>query len=197
MMLRLKSTQEITSVKMASEPMQTAIEALGSRLDSQPGTYALILGLRDAAELRIGCIGRIHFDSPFYLYFGSAFGPGGLRARVRQHLNPLHRAHWHIDYLRQAAQVLDVWYTTSTTRLECTWANAALAIRDTSQIRKFGSSDCRCRSHLLAVKNRPRLHIFQSRFNEIQPDSVRIRRIRVTGTPCWRDPITSDRTCWR
>jgi hypothetical protein len=75
-------------------------------LDSTPGTYALILALQSSTELQVGCLGRIRFHAPFYLYFGSAFGPGGLQARIEHHLQPARRAHWHIDYLRQAAEVV-------------------------------------------------------------------------------------------
>jgi Uri superfamily endonuclease len=127
----------------------------GYSLDSTPGTYALLLELHEPTELRVGRLGRIYFDSPFYLYFGSALGPGGLGARLKRHLQPTGRTHWHIDYLRQVAEVLAVWHTRDTVRLECTWANAALALRGVSFVPRFGSSDCRCHSHLLAVE-RPR-----------------------------------------
>jgi Uri superfamily endonuclease len=154
---------------------------MNRKLDSTPGTYALVLGLSEPAELQIGRLGRIRFDAPYYLYFGSAFGPGGLQARIKHHLKPVRRAHWHIDFLRQAVEVLDVWYTSDNTRLECSWANTALANRDTSRVQGFGSSDCRCQSHLLAAKSRPNLSVFRRRFNEVQPGRGRIRRMQVRG----------------
>ena len=67
--------------------------------DARPGTYALLLGLDEPVELEVGRLGRIHFGSPFYLYFGSAFGPGGLVARLQHHLRPARRPHWHVDYV--------------------------------------------------------------------------------------------------
>jgi Uri superfamily endonuclease len=153
--------------------------AMNNRLDSQPGTYALLLGLQVPAELQIGRLGQLRFDAPFYLYFGSAFGPGGLQARIKHHLQPLGRAHWHVDYLRQAAKVLDVWYTSDDMRLECIWANTALAIRGTSQVPGFGSSDCRCQSHLFATRKRPNLRDFRRRFDEKQPGCGQIRRMPI------------------
>jgi Uri superfamily endonuclease len=148
-------------------------------LESTPGTYALVLALVEPTELQIGRLGSIRFDSPYYLYFGSAFGPGGLQARIKHHLRPLRRAHWHIDYLRRAAEVLDVWYTSDNMRLECIWANIALENRNTSQVRGFGSSDCRCQSHLLAATSRPNLRDFRRRFNLMQPGSGQARRMQV------------------
>jgi Uri superfamily endonuclease len=149
-------------------------------MDSSPGTYALLLALQAPAELQIGRLGRIEFDSPFYLYFGSAFGPGGLEARIRHHLQPARRAHWHIDYLRQEADVLGVWYSSDRARLECIWANAALVHRSVSLVPRFGSSDCRCQSHLLAANRLPTLCAFRRRIREVRPGCVRIRQIQVT-----------------
>lgn len=134
-------------------------------IDSSPGTYALILALDEPAELEIGHLGRIRFAAPFYLYFGSAFGPGGLQARVGHHLNPVRRAHWHIDYLRQVAEVVDVWYTSDRTRLECAWAGTAIEQRGFAPVPRFGSSDCSCATHLLAVQNRSSLRKFRRRLN--------------------------------
>ncbi len=138
-------------------------------LTSTPGTYALLLRLQAPIELRVGRLGQIHFESPFYLYFGSAFGPGGLRARVAHHLHPARRAHWHIDYLRQVAEVVGAWYTCDAVRLECTWANAASTLRGVSPVPRFGSSDCRCHTHLLAVNRLPSLPAFRRQLNALRP----------------------------
>jgi Uri superfamily endonuclease len=148
-------------------------KAMDNRLDAMPGTYALILALQEPTELRIGCLGRIRFDAPFYLYFGSAFGPGGLKARINHHLQTVRRAHWHIDYLRQVADVVGAWYTSDEARLECIWAESALADRGISRVPRFGSSDCRCESHLLAVDRRPSLCAFRRQLKEVRPDLSR------------------------
>jgi len=34
-----------------------------------------------------------------YAYVGSAFGPGGLRARISRHWRREKRRHWHIDWI--------------------------------------------------------------------------------------------------
>jgi Uri superfamily endonuclease len=145
-------------------------------LPAEPGTYALLLGLREPALLQVGRLGRIRFDAPYYLYFGSAFGPGGLRARLKHHLEPARRRHWHIDYLLRAAEVLGVWHTSDPARLECTWARASSALRGGSLVPRFGSSDCRCRSHLLALHRLPSLPTFRRRVRALRPRGSRIRR---------------------
>jgi Uri superfamily endonuclease len=152
----------------------------GHRLGARPGTYALLLGLQEPAELEVGRLGAIRFDSPFYLYFGSAFGPGGLKARLGRHLRPERRLHWHIDYLRQVTEILGVWHTNDTARLECTWARAASALRGASLVPRFGSSDCHCRSHLLAFPRLPGLRAFRRRLDALQPGCAGIRHLQLS-----------------
>jgi Uri superfamily endonuclease len=151
----------------------------GDPVDSIPGTYALLLELHEPTELQVGRHGQIYFESPFYLYFGSAFGPGGLGARLKHHLHPPGRAHWHIDYLRQVTGVLGAWHTRDTARLECTWADAASALRGVSFVPGFGSSDCCCHSHLLAVQRLPSLSAFRRHLNALRPGCASIRRLQV------------------
>ena len=155
------------------------MHSVGYPVNSTPGTYALLLEAHEPTELQVGRLGRIYFDSPFYLYFGSAFGPGGLGARLKHHLQPAARPHWHIDYLRQVARVLAAWHTRDTARLECTWANAASALPGASFVPRFGSSDCRCHSHLLAVHRLPSLSTFRRRLNALRPGCADIRQLRV------------------
>jgi Uri superfamily endonuclease len=151
-------------------------------LDSGPGTYALLIELESHAELRVGSLGRIPFDSPFYIYFGSALGPGGLKARINHHLRPTRRAHWHIDYLRRAGRVAAVWTCPERKRLECAWATAARKLRGASPVPGFGASDCRCGSHLIAVDESPSLSAFTRSLDQSGPGRAMIRRWPVDGT---------------
>lgn len=160
-------------------PIEVTTQAGPSPLDSTPGTYVLLLALQVPAELQVGRLGAIQFDSPFYLYFGSAFGPGGLKARIRHHLQPVRSAHWHIDYLRQEADVIGIWYSSDRARLECIWANAALAHRGVSPVPRFGSSDCGCHSHLLAANRLPTLRAFRRRIKDVRPGCARIQNFRT------------------
>ncbi|MFQ5983519.1 MAG: DUF123 domain-containing protein [Woeseiaceae bacterium] len=156
------------------------IDPVDHLLGSTPGTYTLLLALEAPTELQVGCLGRLGFAAPFYLYFGSAFGPGGLAARIRHHLQPIRRAHWHIDYLRQVAAVRGAWYTSDAACLECAWANAALALPGVSSVPRFGSSDCRCQSHLIAAHSLPSLSAFRRQLDALQSRCAEIRQLRVT-----------------
>lgn len=120
------------------------------------GTYILLMHLANPQALTIGRLGMFDFAAGWYAYVGSAFGSGGLAGRLHHHLKPAPRPHWHIDYLRQVAPLVDVWYTTSETRLECTWAAVLKQMPGAEiPIPRFGASDCRCEAHLFYFPARP------------------------------------------
>ena len=66
-------------------------------LPAAPGSYLLILHVAHPAAIVVGRFGKVAVASGWYLYTGSALGPGGLRGRLRHHLQPAPRPHWHID----------------------------------------------------------------------------------------------------
>ena len=130
-------------------------------LKSEPGTYALILGLSEPVDLLVGRLGVMTFGNQYYMYCGSAFGPGGLRARISHHLRHTEKPHWHIDYLRQYAEVVDIWFSLDSERLECRFQTAACALDGAASVAGFGSTDCGCISHLVGFKEIPELSAFQ------------------------------------
>lgn len=145
------------------------------RLPSAPGTYALLLELPAAARLRVGGLGVVGFEAPCYLYVGSAFGPGGLAARLRHHLHPAKRPHWHIDHLRGAARVRQLWTTADPRRLECAWSEASRCLRGAREVPGFGASDCGCSSHLVSLPRPPRSSAFRRHLRAVVPDCKPIR----------------------
>jgi Uri superfamily endonuclease len=128
----------------------------------RPGTYALILNLPDSvADICVGRLGRFHFPAGWYVYAGSARGPGGLAARLARHLRSLKLLHWHIDYLRAYASPVEIWYATGMQRQECSWARALLGLSGASvPVPRFGASDCRCSTHLIHFTTPPDLVAF-------------------------------------
>lgn len=121
-----------------------------------PGTYALILVSTKSAPITIGRLGILQLQPGFYAYVGSAHGPGGLRARLAHHLGPSDHPHWHVDYLRPHTILEEVWFCYSPVSWECRWADCLRRMRGASvPLARFGSSDCRCGSHLFFFKSRP------------------------------------------
>lgn len=125
------------------------------RLKASPGTYVLLLHSAAATRIGIGRWGQLDTRRGWYLYVGSAFGPGGVGARVARHCRGAKSRHWHIDYLRDATTLRAVWYSHAPLRLEHAWADAIMTLSDTQPIDGFGCSDCRCASHLFYTARRP------------------------------------------
>ena len=53
-----------------------------AHLPPAPGTYALVLRVSAPTTLAVGQLGDITFSPGYYVYIGSAHGPGGVKARV-------------------------------------------------------------------------------------------------------------------
>ena len=54
-------------------------------LPSLPGTYALVVRVSGRSEIAVGKLGVLAAQPGFYVYVGSAMGPGGLAARIGRH----------------------------------------------------------------------------------------------------------------
>ena len=120
------------------------------------GTYALVLRLEGRKEIEVGKLGTFTFPAGYYLYVGSALGPGGLEARLAHHRRCDKKLRWHIDYLLEHGQLVEVWSAASTDKLECVWAQAARHLPGAEMpVPGFGSSDCRCPSHLIHLARKP------------------------------------------
>lgn len=126
-------------------------------MNAHPGTYALVMRTDTNATVQIGRWGSIIIRPGYYIYIGSAFGPGGLLARVSRHCRQEKSKHWHIDYLRESATLESIWHSQSKRRLEHRWAKALANWYETEPVKGFGCSDCRCQSHLFYLKKAPTL----------------------------------------
>lgn len=131
------------------------------------GTYLLVLHVPDLCTIAVGRLGLLQFLPGFYYYVGSAFGPGGLKARLKHHYKPTTKPHWHVDYLRRKTQLISVCWTSNSTRLEQHWVDE---LGDTYDVphKGFGASDSKAYSHL---------------FFNVQADTDRVLNllVKVTG----------------
>jgi len=125
-------------------------------IEAKPGTYALILSCASDARIQVGRLGTMQLQRGYYVYLGSALGPGGLRARIAHHQKLSTRPHWHIDYLRAHTRLHSVWFNYDGMRHEHEWALAMQKVKDTRvPFPGFGASDCSCPSHLYFFKRCP------------------------------------------
>lgn len=125
-------------------------------LQPKPGTYALLLSSATDTAIRIGQLREMRLQPGYYVYVGSALGPGGVRTRLAHHMRPAQRPHWHIDYLRTRTTLEGAWCCYGRKSRECRWARRfALMPSASVPLPGFGSSDCECKSHLFYFKKRP------------------------------------------
>ena len=108
------------------------------------GSYLLVISLPAEQEIAVGSLGAVHFSGGYYAYVGSAVG--GFKSRLNRHLRKDKTPKWHIDYLLQKAAIKSIIICEAEERVECAIAQALR--REFESIPGFGSSDCKCPSHL-------------------------------------------------
>jgi Uri superfamily endonuclease len=117
-------------------------------MESTSGTYALLFYCEQNPEVQVGKMGRIQLRSGFYIYVGSAFGPGGVKARVLRHCRTKKKHHWHIDYIVKFLIPKGAWYNHGQVHLEHAWARELAEFPGNASLSGFGCTDCSCDSHL-------------------------------------------------
>jgi len=135
-------------------PLETPWEFL-EREVQDTGSYLLILRLRRGKAIRIGSLGPLVFPAGYYVYVGSAMQ--GLSARIAWHRKREKAPRWHVDYLRREAEEFLAIPIRSSTRQECNVVRAFAEILEPGPS-GFGSSDCRCPTHLFRSARNP-LHL--------------------------------------
>jgi len=116
------------------------------------GVYVLVISINKDISVNIGALGNVHFERGLYAYVGSA--QNSLEKRVeRHHRKKGKRRFWHIDYLlaNDAVRIVKVLCKEAARSEECEIAEKT-SMKGTS-VTGFGSSDCRCESHLFRIED--------------------------------------------
>jgi len=110
------------------------------------GIYCLKIKCKNSIKIKVGKLGDINFKAGSYLYIGSA--ANGIESRVLRHLGKDKKIFWHIDYLLsdKDVEVKYVYFLNSSWKIECDISRELSFI--TLPVKGFGSSDCKCKSHL-------------------------------------------------
>jgi Uri superfamily endonuclease len=124
-------------------------ESMNGDSPAMRGTYCLIISLPGVTRIKIGALGVCKFDPGIYVYVGSALS--GIEKRVGRHKSASKKKRWHIDFLLAKAEIVGVIAIPSSEKsVECATAKLLLGCEDaTIAVKGFGSSDCRCDSHLV------------------------------------------------
>jgi len=142
--------------QIKSQALELDREQVREGLPSAKGSYLLILESSSHAVITIGKKGCLTLHPGFYVYIGSALGPGGLRARVSRHSDRDKKQHWHIDYLRPYLQLSAVCYCACSERLEDAWSQQVGAWPEAEvPMKGFGATDRLMSTHLYYFNKRP------------------------------------------
>jgi Uri superfamily endonuclease len=139
------------------------------------GIYLLMIRLHGPKWIQIGGLGHRFFRRGSYAYVGSA--RGGVSSRLNRHLKEEKRPHWHIDYLLRYAEIEVIVYGECASDKECVLANELS--RSFRSILGFGSTDCRCTSHLFFSPHRSRL---------VRIGNGSLKRIGLAPRLYWKKP---------
>lgn len=119
---------------------------------ARAGVYILYFYLAQKKTITIGKLGTFDFIPAIYAYCGSA--QRNLAQRLHRHENKNKKLHWHIDYFSLHAQYLfALVFPQIAKEGECLLTRQMLKNpRASSPIKGFGSSDCKCESHLIRLE---------------------------------------------
>lgn len=113
------------------------------------GIYCLLIQLPSDQRIVVGALGRKELMRGCYVYVGSAMG--GIEQRVGRHRSSRKKFRWHIDYLLARSEIVaTIAINSNSKKTECETVEALSECEDaTLPVPRFGSSGCRCSSHLL------------------------------------------------
>jgi Uri superfamily endonuclease len=141
-------SEVLTKILTLLRPAISIDDETLSTAPNEVGAYAVLLRLPKSFRFERPRFSH-DFSTGWYVYAGSAYGPGGIRARLCRHFKKNKKPHWHVDHLTALAE--DMHAIAVLAGSECEIAAKLAGTRAFKPVADgFGSSDCKiCRSHLL------------------------------------------------
>jgi len=137
-------------IKVYGNVLHVKSEGLCKIADSK-GAYILSIHLEGLTSIAIPKMKTAKLQPGTYLYAGSAYGSGGIAARLKRHFKKHKKVHWHVDRLTSVAVTVEALAVLGGN--ECVLTEALISSGQfKTAIHGFGNSDCRtCDSHLLKL----------------------------------------------
>lgn len=131
---------------MRREPSRLSMNPMGEIA----GIYLLMIRLHGGRWIQIGGLGYRFFHRGSYGYVGVT--RRAMKSRLDRHLKDVKRLHWHIDYLLRYGEIETIVYGQCLSDKECLLASELSRIFQF--LPGFGSTNCRCPSHLFFFPHR-------------------------------------------
>lgn len=116
------------------------------------GIYLLLIEIKNNSSINVGGLRNVFFRGGYYVYVGSA--AKNMKKRIERHRRLKKRAFWHVDYLTCTYPPFFYFPIRIEKKYECELSKSLLEICDWF-VPKFGSRDCRCKTHLFGFKENP------------------------------------------
>ena len=141
------------------------------------GSYCLLFEVDSDLKVKVRNGRNFQIKRGIYIYCGSAFGGGGVKRRVLRHLKRDKKEHWHIDFLttRDETEFIGFWIFEGK-RCECEIAGKISNFGEA--VKGFGSTDCRCESHLFKVED---LNPVEEIFRELEGKLLNPEEVKGYG----------------
>jgi len=120
-----------------------SLDKISQELPRTGGGYAIIIRIEKNIKIEL-FKKNIDVKPGFYVYIGSACGPGGLRARILRHLKRTKKIRWHIDKITSNinAKVIIIIYSDKVQGNSFERkVSSCLFRKGLDYIEKFGSTD--------------------------------------------------------
>ena len=148
-MIQMNRSGPLTTIGALLRPAVPIDSGTLSTAPKEAGAYAVMLHLAIPVCFESSRLAQT-LNAGWYVYAGSAYGPGGIRARLGRHLKKNKKLHWHVDQLTSVANGMRAIAVPNGSECEIV-ARLARSRAFRLVADGFGSSDCRtCQSHLLA-----------------------------------------------
>lgn len=116
------------------------------------GVYCLLLYLKNYTKIKVRDKEAL-FPKGYYCYVGSALN--NLQKRIERHKRKIKKKHWHIDYFLEKAKILKIKTILTSEKKECWLSNKIKSLKSKTVMKKFGSTDCKCETHLHYFQKNP------------------------------------------
>ncbi len=126
------------------------------RIPKCPGYYALLIKIQKKTIIDHPKFNKKTLDPGYYIYVGSARGPGGIAARIKRHVKKNKKKKWHIDYLtsKQDVKTILIGYKCTTKPEGEEKMSHTLEKIASPALEKFGSTDKKDETHLYKCENK-------------------------------------------
>ncbi len=118
----------------------------------EKGVYCLLLYLKNYTKIRVS-EKNVLFPKGYYCYVGSALN--NLQKRIERHKSKTKKKHWHIDYFLEKSKILQIKTILTSEKKECWLNNKIKSLNSKTVMKKFGSTDCNCETHLHYFQKNP------------------------------------------